>query len=856
MTNVRPRASSAARREQFSLNITSSTDKVFSMDPLDQSFVTLCDQSIKSARATEVRMKALSKSAQHSMDSMLELMNSSFPTLVTVPSRHRGKRAPFGFMGDFYGAMFGVATEKDLREVQQVAKMNAELASGVTKNFVAMEKEMSSLANLTVKGFEEVDKKFSNVHKQLQGNVDHLAERVGQQIRKWQLQTMFRDLLAVRDAQCQDLYDSYEIVINAYNHHLQVIVMGIQSALAGRLHPAMVDEDTLKATLQDVSHSLVSGGSGFVPRYSTAELWNYYEQPLVDAFRAGPRLIIRLRIPLSEHAGLYTVLQPVTYPVALDPTSKQYTKFDFGSSMIAVSEDNSRYFELSQAEWSNCWGGMIRSCGRMFATTSILKPTCLSHLATLPSIPGLDLNCPINILMDAPPAQLVHMSYSNWAVIAATYRPVVRCQDKTVMESHECATCKFTLQCGCKLILGPLETPTAVDGCTNLTSSSKAIPNAAALLEWNGYTMLDTINPSIEVPALNIPKISIWTSNKSYSLDQELSVQTNLREFARQSAVRSKVYQKQSDVIEGRIGDALQKMTGGGWMDSMDSPVFIKWAVWVLIVLQVGHYAAVGFYIMNHMPGAIAYEDVFKASDQVAPSINVVLPGNDMMTILGFAMGTVVFIWTLITILIFVKNWIAGRTRHHEMYQGKFLDVYAGKLSQVDRTCPSVTIRVKANIHWQSHSTSTDLRIRLVQLHEMFNHVGIAGVGWPVVSSSEFYQASKRLVLKIIWSDIRMTTPESPAFHTLPSEYEFGAAALQAVFGDRVKMVHKIEISEIRLMAVRHGLSGDILTSRSFSMPPRYEELDDEPLVHHARPTERPSYRYDARMEDGLLSAE
>ena len=156
---------------------------------------------------------------------------------------------------------------------------------------------------------------------------------------------------------------------------------GIFNLINGRLSPELVPAETLMKGLEKIKGMVYENLHGLKVRYEHPIF--YYSQTDPVYALQGNQVMVNIEIPLSQDDDTYKVYEVnhIGSPITFANTSEFYVSTITNlPAAIAISDDYSKYIELSERELSTCKGRDILTCPGAIAYRALSPKTCAAAI--------------------------------------------------------------------------------------------------------------------------------------------------------------------------------------------------------------------------------------------------------------------------------------------------------------------------------------------------------------------------------------------------------------------------------------------------------------------------------------------
>ena len=237
----------------------------------------------------------------------------------------------------------------------------------------------------------------------------------------------------------------------------------------------------------------------------------YYHLKDILYTRQDDYLYVTLKVPITSLETSFIVNRVRSFPVLLETDPMSYSVITL-ASYFGLSKDNRFYILLTEDEYRECEGNVLKRCLHGYSIQSVTHKSCKLGLFRndLDMIHNL---CKFKVIVGPPPTSILPISESSFLVSTTDTRWEEQCFGTSPKFINPCRLCLVTLPCHCSILTESFVLPAPFGDCVN-SSTSEIVPsyNFPALLsfyqnrtEFN--TVLDRIrsqNTSFKFSGLRI----------------------------------------------------------------------------------------------------------------------------------------------------------------------------------------------------------------------------------------------------------------------------------------------------------------------------------------------------------------
>ena len=460
------------------------------------------------------------------------------PPIQTTSSSSRKRRAVLPIIGRLSRTLFGTATTKDIKTVQQAVSTIEELVHVSTEAVIQLQDELHSyqvtandrITNLKTAAQENTRLVNDTVQRLIQWKkeIDHLTPVLRHQAQRLDLMQKAISLLHVYRAQHTDRLRS--LVQESYQR-----LQAVRTLIQGYLPTHFISPETLRSILTLVRRMIQTQFPNFVLTHS--EVAAYYQLPITLYAHSRKYLYITLRIPVTTSDSLYNLYRLTTIPVPLSPNQLiGYTQISGHTPFLAIATTGSYFFELTLDDLSSCTGTDIRHCPRFFPSRERDALTCTAALFTddMDIIANL---CDTKLFPRAPyPCNLVRDLGDGSLFVSSIDKTWVKtCPHQSPTTIQPCNFCVMHLDCACSIRAPSFYVPPTFSNCDqegiNVTKIEHPI-NMLFLQSFYDYTSLLEPSGNALLPQplnLTLPDLDLYapTFADIYHQDDLLALDLN-----------------------------------------------------------------------------------------------------------------------------------------------------------------------------------------------------------------------------------------------------------------------------------------------------------------------------------------
>ncbi|XP_071083944.1 uncharacterized protein [Haliotis cracherodii] len=342
---------------------------------------------------------------------------------------------------------------------------------------------------------------------------------------------------------------------SAVDHQLEELKLGILSLVNNRLSPLLISEETLHQTILHLTKLLSSSRPNFVLLQRDPSF--YFSQGQFIYTRAGDRLYVSIKFPISSFGKPLHLYKMISLPVPVNETSLHSTQLISIPSYFAVSEDNQHYVTLSDTQVSTCIGRSILHCPYRISLTPVTVPSCELALFQNNRAQVKHL-CDFRYVTKTHPPTLLEIDHSTVLI----YRiPTLSLTCPSVQRMIPgCSFCLLKSPCSCALSTESIFFPASFSSCTNSTTHLTRLHpvNLALLQHFFDDSTLSAIAGDTTfkraISITNIPQFHLYSHNFSHFLARDNQDHLSLKRMVASAKKDETVFQNLAEpLLDGEI---------------------------------------------------------------------------------------------------------------------------------------------------------------------------------------------------------------------------------------------------------------------------------------------------------------
>ena len=449
-------------------------------------------------------------------------------------SRSRSKRAILPIFGDISRALFGTATEKQVKQIAKHIDLLEQRNERMTKAFAQYTDDLSSFMTLS--------------------NRRHMMIRNTIHDNRQAISAIAKDFEAMTSSMHHNLQFSVLLGKEIYlamsmQEALQEFLHGIHALLQHSISPYILPFHDIKLTVNHINSRLAQASSQLMvqellPRdfYSSDNfLWTFKNQSL----------FITVKFPLVSavsHLDLYKVY---TVPVPFNESSSHTTQLLDLPQYIAFTRDRHYYTFPAPNIWEK---GTIDAHEHNLPLFPVHSESCTTAIF-FDNRKAVLANCDFRVQVNAIKPNIIHISQGQYLVANVT-NIFLRCPSG-LRQQDGCKFCIITIPCLCDLSSGSVYFPPRVNHCMKDKDTTTTVHpvNLAVLMHvYHDHQISDIYGDTTYVlPAVNTPAMNLFKHNFSDFIAADKQQDLSLQRIA--DAIRNdkQIFQTLSDPILDKL---------------------------------------------------------------------------------------------------------------------------------------------------------------------------------------------------------------------------------------------------------------------------------------------------------------
>ena len=267
--------------------------------------------------------------------------------MIPEPRKYQtdwSSRALLSFVSDLGHSLFGFATDRQVKVLQQHIQQLVTHGNDLSRIFKAQSGRMSSFMSTLNKGVKQALGEIEENRKAID-NVWHSMDQSLNQTEEF--------FMSIQEIVIQHLNQWVKL-----RGQLVELHQGIIQLVHHQLSPLLVSPTTFQHSFQNITHQL----NRYYPGFKIARVdLNYYYQLKVLYHRIGHTIFITVPIPVSQHLNGFHLYQVFQFDVPVNAITRDATSLQV-PDYFAIDQAQSAVIELTNEQFSICYGGQSIHC--------------------------------------------------------------------------------------------------------------------------------------------------------------------------------------------------------------------------------------------------------------------------------------------------------------------------------------------------------------------------------------------------------------------------------------------------------------------------------------------------------------
>ena len=459
----------------------------------------------------------------------------------------RQTRGAIAGIGSWLARLLGVATRENFQTLTKVMAEQREVYREMAGDYQQFKEDMITITQL---GMAKQDLIYKAVNHSVQAlrNLTKTINDIQTYIREEEI-TRRQEMIFYRHL-LSDMV-TCTVALLAYRDILLAKSDDIQSLNRGVLTPNLISPSELQTTLDELELVLLKDYSPF---HIAERSSDYFYNTVTSTYLADNKdLVILIRVPLTDFAGIYHVYKSIVLPMPAGNNSHQFTQIQELPKYLGISESGNSYVTFGDDFLHECRGAVIKRCPRRLPEIASNQLTC--PLAVfLSSDKKVQELCRIDLIYVPQLPVAIHDLEDNTFFISNLHQEPwsVACPDRRPTTIAPCKACVVRLKCRCYLRTVDVYLAASLKGCQNNSTAllrKHFVPNMAWISSisenqdvddydyWSSQSLLDS-DPIEKLPPLPIPD---FKEVEQY-MDADKRITIELKKAVKQAQREEQIY--------------------------------------------------------------------------------------------------------------------------------------------------------------------------------------------------------------------------------------------------------------------------------------------------------------------------
>ena len=511
-------------------------------------------------------------------------------------SLSRSKRALLPFVGDLARALFGTATEKEVRQIAKHIDVLEKRNERMTQAFAQYTDDLSSFMTLS-------NRKHSLIRDTIQDNRDAIS-------------AIADDFADVTSSVSHNMQFNVLLIKEIYmamsmQEALQEFLHGIHGLLQHKISPYLLPYEDIEATMEHINHRLKTSRSRLSVKGLTPRTF-YTSSNFIWTFR-NDSLFITVKFPLVSNVSHLDVFKVFSVPVPFNVSSNHTTQLVDLPPYVAFTRDRKYYTFPTENIWEQ---SMVNVQEYNLPLHPIREPSCTTAIFNDDKAKIREM-CDFKIQVNAMKPTITHINAGQYLVSNVSHI-FLQCP----MGAHYqtgCQFCIFTVPCLCDISGGTTYFPPRVNHCLNRDDRATAVHpiNLAVLLYvFKDYDVTHIYGDStyLNIPDVQSRTTPLFRHNLTALLARDRDLDLSLQRIADAMANDKLIFETLSDPVL----EPLDTSDAGGTFSMFNVTAIgdtILTAVLCVIVVILG----VKVYSMSKVVNALSKGCRVESKDSLLP---------------------------------------------------------------------------------------------------------------------------------------------------------------------------------------------------------------------------------------------
>lgn len=457
----------------------------------------------------------------------------------------RAKKGLFDLGGAILSNVFGLATERQMKDVTAHLDMVQKGQVVNANQIVKVEGELSSLINLTDSRFKGTFEAIEMNHQDNENLKLSLESLIKQE---YQLANYARQAhILIRSLAI------YMDTVIALEEQTLNLLRGVNTLIKGYIGPELIPVESLQKVLHMVTRVLRRKNTGFTLLYDKPSMY-YQAKDLVAYTQTRQGILINLKIPLVSTLTQFHLYSVQSIDMPTNNTSANTTKIVDIEPYFAITMDQEYHASIDIETYRTCSGEHV-----MFCTAGIpMRPrsyqTCLSALYF--DIPDLVLKlCKFTYKTNHVLDSIIQVNDDHVLISSSNANWQINCPGERLKHKYPTNYGLLQVPCGCSIEARDFYLPARISNCQSKTKNLTVfhalnIPVLKALQSTSKLLSKLSLSEVYSQPQkVILPELPITNTNWSDVLEMELSAGLDFKKLAAKANSQRELYAKKTDFL-------------------------------------------------------------------------------------------------------------------------------------------------------------------------------------------------------------------------------------------------------------------------------------------------------------------
>ena len=446
-------------------------------------------------------------------------------------SRSRSKRSLLPFIGDISHALFGTATEKEVKQMARHIDLLEKKNTRLTETFAQYSDDLSSFMTLANRRHNTLRDTIQDNHQAISALAEDMSE----------VSTNIHHNLQFSVLLNREIYLAMSL-----QEGLQEFLHGIHGLLHHQLSPYILPYKDIQATIARINNRLRRSSSQLaVKDLSPKDVYSWTN--FIWTFK-NESLFITVKFPLVSPISHVQVYQIYSLPVPFNQSSNHATSLLNLPDYLALTKDRHYYSFPPNRIWEQ---GILNAQQHNLPMHPISEPSCATALF-FDNKQQIMSYCNFRVQINVMKPTITHINEGKY-LLSNISHVFLRCPSGMRQELG-CQFCVFTVPCLCDISTNSVYFPPRLNHCQDdQTRATTVHPVNLAVLSYfyeeeqlfhiTGDTLFE------DVPAVSTPKMDIFKHDFTKLIAADNEDDLSLRKIAESIKNDKRIFQTLADPI-------------------------------------------------------------------------------------------------------------------------------------------------------------------------------------------------------------------------------------------------------------------------------------------------------------------